>query len=103
MGMTKEQYFSMCEQLGTEPLEHEIPVEPEDFPILVQQALVAYRMLRDEWEGFNGVYLGKSYQGLQEILRYTEVDQQDEKVVFTLIKLIDSIRGNLINQKKPAS
>ena len=101
--MTKEQYFSMCEQLGTEPLEHEIPVEPEDFPILVQQALTTYRMLRDEWEGFNGVYLGKSYQGLQEILQYTEVDQQDEKVVFTLIKLIDSIRGNLINQKKPAS
>jgi len=101
--MTKEQYFSMCEQLGTEPLEHEIPVEPEDFPILVQQALTTYRMLRDEWEGFNGVYLGKSYQGLQEILQYTEVDQQDEKVVFTLLKLIDSIRGNLINEKKPAS
>lgn len=102
--MTKEQYFNMCEQLGTEPLEHEIPVELEDLPLEVQQALFVYRMLRDEWEGFNGLYLGKSYIGLTEILHYTEVDLQDQKIILTLIKIIDSIRGNIINekQKKPA-
>lgn len=94
----------MCEQLGTEPLEHEIPVELEDLPLEVQQALFVYRMLRDEWEGFNGLYLGKSYIGLTEILHYTEVDLQDQKIILTLIKIIDSIRGNIINekQKKPA-
>jgi hypothetical protein len=94
----------MCEQLGTEPIDSEIPVEVDDLPLEVQQALLAYRMLRDEWEGFNGLYLGKSYIGLTEILHYTETDPQDHKVIVTLIQLIDSIRGNILNekQKKPA-
>lgn len=102
--MTKQQYFEMCEQLGTEPADSEIPVELEDLPLEVQQALMVYRMLRDEWEGFNGLYLGKSYIGLTEILHYTEVDPQDQKIILTLIKIIDGIRGNIINekQKKPA-
>jgi len=102
--MTKQQYFEMCEQLGNEPVDSEIPVELEDLPLEVQQALMVYRMLRDEWEGFNGLYLGKSYIGLTEILHYTEVDQQDQKIILTLIKIIDGIRGNIINekQKKPA-
>jgi hypothetical protein len=102
--MTKEQYFSMCEMLGTEPLDNEIPVELEDLAIEVQQALLVYRMLRDEWEGFNGLYLGKSYIGLTEILTYTHIDPEDHSIILTLIKIIDTIRGNIINekQKKPA-
>ena len=43
--MTKQQYFDMCNQLGTEPLEHEIPVELDDLPLEVQQALLVYRLL----------------------------------------------------------
>ena len=102
--MTKQQYFEMCELLGNQPLDNEIPVELDDLPLEVQQALMVYRMLRDEWEGFNGLYLGKSYIGLTEILHYTEVDPQDQKIILTLIKIIDGIRGNIINekQKKPA-
>lgn len=102
--MTKQQYFDMCDQLGTEPLEHEIPVELDDLPLEVQQALLVYRMLKDDWEGFNGLYLGKSYIGLTEILHYTEVEPEDYKIALTLIKIIDNIRANIINekQKKPA-
>ena len=29
--MTKEQYIEMCQQLDTEPLESEMPLEFEDF------------------------------------------------------------------------
>lgn len=103
--MTKEQYLDMCQQLGTEPIDSEVPIELDDLPLEVQQALLVYRMLRDEWEGFNGLYLGKSFIGLTEILQYTEIDPQDYKIILTLIKLIDTIRGNIINekQKKPAS
>jgi hypothetical protein len=102
--MTKEMYLTMCEQLGNEPELSEIPVEVEDLPLEAQQALLAYRMLRDEWEGFNGLYLGKSLVGLTEILDFIECDQQDRKLIVTLIQTIDAIRGNLINekQKKPA-
>lgn len=94
----------MCEMLGNEPVDSEIPVEFEDFPLEVQQALGVYRMLKDEWEGFNGVYLGKSFIGLTEVLEYMEIDFSDRKLVVLLIKLIDGIRSNLINTKqKPAS
>lgn len=90
--------------LGNEPVDSEIPVEFDDFPLEVQQTLSVYRMLKDEWEGFNGVYLGKSFIGLTEVLEYMEIDFSDRKLVVLLIKLIDGIRSNLINTKqKPAS
>ena len=64
LGMTKESYFEMCEMMGSEPVESEIPVEFDDFPLEVQQAFNAYRMLRDEWDTMNGNYLGKSLIGV---------------------------------------
>jgi hypothetical protein len=97
----------MCELMGSEPVESEIPVEFEDFPIDVQQAVLVYRMLKDEWEGFNGLYLGKSYIGLTEVLDYMEIDISDRKLVVQLIKLIDNVRSDQLakqrEQQKPTS
>jgi hypothetical protein len=36
--MTKEQYFEMCEALGTEPDPLEIPIEFDDLHLEVQEA-----------------------------------------------------------------
>ena len=44
--MTKEAYFEMCEMLGSEPLESEIPLELDDFPDLGHHIL-AYPRVRD--------------------------------------------------------
>jgi hypothetical protein len=105
--MTRERYLEMCELMGSEPVESEIPVEFEDFPIDVQQAVLVYRMLKDEWEGFNGLYLGKSYIGLTEVLDYMEIDISDRKLVVQLIKLIDNVRSDQLakqrEQQKPTS
>ena len=105
--MTRERYLEMCELMGSEPIESEIPVEFEDFPIDVQQAVLVYRMLKDEWEGFNGLYLGKSYIGLTEVLDYMEIDISDRKLVVQLIKLIDNVRSDQLakqrEQQKPTS
>jgi hypothetical protein len=104
--MTKEAYFEMCEMLGNEPIEDEIPVEFDDFPYEVQQAFMVYRMLRDEWEGMNGIYLGKSLTGIKEILDVCEIDVQDYKTMLMLVQTIDAIRQEQINikhqNKKPA-
>jgi hypothetical protein len=105
LSMTKEVYFEMCEQLGSEPIESEIPVDFDDFPIEVQQALLVYRMLRDEWEGMNGIYLGKSLLGIQDIMEAIEIDYTDRKYIVTLIRVIDGIRSEILNtkqQQKPA-
>ena len=100
VNMTKESYFEMCEMLGTEPKDEDIPVELEDFPLEVQQALNVYRMLRDEWDAMSGVYLGKSLIGITEIMDATEIDLADRKLTITLIRMIDSVRQEQINTKK---
>ena len=99
--MSKERYLEMCDMMGSDPVDSEIPVEYEDFPLDVQQALSVYRMLKDEWEGFNGLYLGKSFIGLTEVLDYMEVDTSDRKLILLIIKMIDNIRiDELVKKRK---
>jgi hypothetical protein len=100
LGMTKEAYFEMCEMMNSEPVESEIPVEFEDFPLEVQQAFNAYRMLRDEWDTMNGTYLGKSLIGVKDVLEATEIEQSEQKFIVMLIRMIDSVRSDEINNKK---
>ena len=99
--MTKDQYFEMCEMLGSEPLDSEIPVEFEDFPFEVQQAFNAYRMLRDEWDTMNGNYMGKSYAGILDIFTILEVPVEDHKTLYNLIGIIDNHRSKAIADAKP--
>ena len=98
--MTKDQYFEMCEAMGTEPVESEIPVEFDDFPLEVQQAFNAYKMLRDEWDTMSGSYLGKSLIGVKDILEATEVDVSEHKLIIMLVRIIDNVRSDEINNKK---
>lgn len=98
--MTKEIYFEMCEALGNEPIESEIPIEFDDFPIEVQQAFNAYRMLRDEWDTMNGNYLGKSFIGIKDVLEATEIEPSEQKFIIMLIRMIDTVRSDEINNKK---
>ena len=100
VSMTKDQYYEMCEALGTEPIESEVPVEIEDFPVEVQQAFSVYRMLRDEWDSMNGLYLGKSLVGVTEILSASEIDPDDSKFIIMLVRSIDQVRAQEINTKK---
>ncbi len=98
--MTKEAYFEMCEALGNQPVEADIPVEFEDFPLEVQQAMIAYRMLRDEWDSMSGIYLGKSLIGITEVMDATEIDLEDRKFITMLVRTIDSVRIQEINNKQ---
>lgn len=99
--MTKEQYFEMCEQLGTEPVEEEIPVEFDDFAMEAQLAISIYSKLRDEWEYINGNYLGKNLNGIFDLFDVYEVDQKDKKFYLELIHIIDSTRIDEIRKSKP--
>jgi len=99
--MTKATYFEMCESLGTEPVEEEIPVEYEDFCLEVQEALGIYQKLKDEWDTMNGNYMGKSYGGILDIFTILEVPVEDHKVVFELIGIIDTYRSKALSDMKP--
>lgn len=99
LSITKDKYFEMCEMLGTEPIDSEIPIELEDFPVEVQQAMLVYRMLRDEWDSIGGSYLGKTLIGINEVLEATEVEPEDRKFAIRLVRIIDSVRAKHINSK----
>lgn len=99
--MTKDAYFEMCETLGSEPVEEEIPVDFEDFPVTAQQAFFIYGKLRDEWDYMGGNYIGKSFAGILDILTLLEVPVDDRKTMFELINLIDSYRAKAIAANKP--
>lgn len=99
--MTKDQYFEMCNMLGNEPNESEIPVELDDFPTEVQQAILVYYKLKDDWDTMNGTYLGKSYAGLGDILDIFEIDKQDRKYLLDWISTLDAARSKVIAAAKP--
>ena len=102
--MTKEAYFEMCEMLGSEPLDEEIPLELDDFPWLVQQAFVIYGMLSDIWEGMSGSYLGKDYSLLFNLFDLYGIDSAEEKLLATdFIKQIDAVRSKILYEKQKAS
>jgi hypothetical protein len=49
----------MCEQMGWEPDEDQMPIDPSTLSLEVQQALVLLNALPDNWEGMSGSWMGK--------------------------------------------
>lgn len=105
VGMTKDTYFEMCSMLGEDPVDSNIPVELDDFPLEVQHAFIVYKMMRDDWDGMTGEYLGKSFIGINELMDAVDVDSADRKFIMVLVRLIDTARSKEIKKlkTKPAS
>ena len=99
--MTKDKYFEMCEMIGSEVKEDEIPVEYEDLHDDVQETLSVYNTLQDNWDSMNGVYLGKSMVGITDVFRLMNVD--DTKTCFLIIGVLDKARGEILNKKPTQS
>lgn len=100
--MTKEQYFEMCEMMGSTPIEEEIPVDINDFELEVQIALEIYNMLPDIWEGMSGSYLGKNFAAIESIFNSFEIPKDDRLVYLKVLSLIDNIRASDISKKQKA-
>ncbi len=97
--MSIDQYLLMCEQMGWEPKEEEIPIDPASLPLESQQALVLLNALPDKWEGMNGVWLGKDYAGLADIMSIYQIN--DNKLeVFELLKVCEAQLGKYYEQKR---
>lgn len=101
--MTKEQYFEMCEMLGSTPIDSQIPFEFEDLPVEVQEALYIYNNLQDNWDYMGGNYIGKNLTGIKDILEISGVEKEDYKSMYELLIHIDAIRAKQIQSSKPKS
>jgi hypothetical protein len=96
--MTQDQYIDMCEQMGWEINEEEIPKDPSVFSIQVQQALMLLNILPDKWEGMSGTWMGKDYAGLEAIMNIYEID--DRREVFDLVQVGENEMGKYYSQKQ---
>lgn len=97
--MTKDSYFEMCDMLGQEPIEEEIPVDPGDFPVLVQQAMSLYNMLEDRWDSMGGGYLGKNYSSVFDFFKLYEVDNSESLLMLEFLQHMDAVRSKIVAEK----
>lgn len=86
-GMTREKYLELCEQMGNEPVEDEIPPDWEDFPDIVVYAVNSFNMMGDRVYPEIG-YVGKDYTNLQHYLDFYEI--QDKEYFLQLLSWLDS-------------
>jgi len=96
--MTRATYLDLCEQLGSEPIEEEIPIELEDFPDDVQEAWTIYCYLPDRYDSFSGHYFGKSLDTIVNLFELFEVTNR--VLALKLVMLFDSYETKEINSKK---
>jgi len=85
-GISKEQYFMICEQMGVEPIPEEIPIDFEDLEYECQLAVKVFNILPDRIEGMGGSWLGKDFSGLGTFLEIYEID--DRKQFIELITIL---------------
>ena len=67
------------------------------FPMTIQQAFQVWSYLTPNWEGMGGTYLGRFFQGIQEVMNILGIE--DQKTVLEFVQLIDSYYAKAVNDK----
>ena len=92
--MTRERYFKMCEQIGKEPKEDEIPPDFEDFPTIALDAMNTFSMLGDIVAPDIG-YLGKNFTNLPY---YMDIHAVEDKELF--LEILTYLESRAINHSQ---
>ena len=87
VGMTKERYLEMEEQLGREPDPEKCPPGIEDFPESVISAIEIFNSLGDRVYPDIG-YVGKDYTNLEFLLKVYNIE--DKELLYTILLRLDS-------------
>lgn len=96
--MTKERYLELCEELGSEPVDSEMPLDLYDMPVEVEQAYHVYSILPANFDSFSGVYYGKYLDQAPKLMELMCVEPKQE--IMKVLILIDSVEREEINRKK---
>lgn len=94
--MTREAYFEMCEMLGNEPIEEDIPIELSDFPNIVQQLLLIYNILPDIWDTMGGEFIGKDYNILFDLFKLYEFDSEEQLLGIRFLQQMDRTKSKIV-------
>jgi len=90
----------MCEQMDWEPDPEEMPLEPKDLSYEGQVALTLFQVLPDKIEGMNGVWLGKDFAGLGDIMELYGIEGNRE--AFDLLLHIIAEASKFYEQQRKA-
>ena len=85
--MTRDRYLELCEQMGNEPVEEEIPPSWEDFPEIVLDAVSTFNSLGDKVQAEVG-YIGKDYTNLNHYLEVYGIE--DKEFFLHLLNWLDA-------------
>jgi len=100
--MTRESYLDMCEAMGSEPIDEEIPVGAEDLLYETVRALAIYSYLPDRFDGMSG-FPFKELTSLPILLRAQEVESpEDILYVMSILKILDADNIEQFNSKNKA-
>lgn len=85
--MTTDRYLTLCEQLGKEPSEKEMPPDWGDFPEIVQAAINTFNTLGDRVYPEIG-YIGKDYTNLPLFINIYDIE--DVEFFLEILHWLDS-------------
>jgi len=97
-GVTREGYFTMCEQMEIEPDMDKVPPDLDDFPEDVQAAIITYGKLGDKIVADIG-YLGKDYTSLPIHMKILNLDNE-EIFVETILRLDEVVMKKSAEQMR---
>lgn len=88
----------MCELMGQDPVEEDIPLDLEDLAYQTQLALEVYQYLSENW--VETAYLGKNINGISEVFDILEIDSKyDRLLILRFIRIIDAHQSKKIGEK----
>jgi hypothetical protein len=85
--MTKDRYLEMCDQLGKEPVESEIPIGWEDLPDIAIVAINTFNMMSDRIAADIG-FMGKDFTNLPHHIEIHEI--HDKESFLEILHLLES-------------
>lgn len=80
--------MKVAEGMGWEIVEEEIPIAYEELIIECQYALELFNCLPDKIEGMSGIWLGKDFSGLGEVMNLLSIPQDIRGEVFIFLQHI---------------
>ena len=89
----------MCEMMGSEPIEEEIPWEREDLTLETQIIFSIYDKLPARWEGFSGQYLGKDLALLVTLFEHYGLEKHERGYAWDIIPVIDNFVAQDVARK----
>lgn len=97
--MDKFEFLKMHEALGIEPLEKDIPPDIGDFLHDTLLVFDIYSLLKDDWDTFNGNYLGKQLDTLPMIYNMFDIGKEKQIMYLSLLNIVIYENVSIISDK----